>query len=118
MASVATFITSGLWHEWLLSVVFYPDSEDGKCSPICYTPGFGRNTLFFFWNSVLIGLEYAIGSAAIFQMLRKHLPLTVTSLMVASLALPVAHWFTNDYVRSDFFDDGHIGFPMIVRLSE
>jgi len=116
VASVATFIASGLFHEWLLTLVFHPESDDGECSPICYTPGFGRNTLFFLWCAFFIGLEYAIGSAAVFQVLRNNLPLTVVSLMVVSLALPVAHWFTNDYVRSDFFIDCQTGFPIIVRV--
>mmetsp|Transcript_542 Transcript_542/g.1187 ORF Transcript_542/g.1187 Transcript_542/m.1187 type:complete len:468 (-) Transcript_542:301-1704(-) len=115
-ASLATFLASGIFHEWLLSVVFYPDSEDGTCSPICYTPGYGRTSLFFVWNAILIGFEYAVGGAAIFQLFRKHLPLTVVSLMVTSTALPVAHWFTNDYVRSDYFNDAQAGFPFIVKV--
>lgn len=117
-ASTATFIASGVFHEWLLSIVFYSDSEDGSCSPICYSPGYGRNTLFFVWNSILIGLEYAIGGAAIFQLCRKHLPITLVSLMVASTALPTVHWFTNDYVRSDYFRDAGIGFPLIIRMTD
>ena len=64
----------------------------------------------------MIGLEYAIGGAAIFQLFKKNLPVTLVSLLVASTALPMAHWFTNDYVRSDFFEDAQIGFPLIVRV--
>ncbi|KAL3810513.1 hypothetical protein ACHAXA_005655 [Cyclostephanos tholiformis] len=116
VASVATFIVSGLFHEWLLSVAFQPEGEDGVCYSACYYPGYGRNTLFFVWNALLIGLEYAIGGAAIFQIIRAHLPLMVVSLLVASTALPTAHWFTNDYVRSDFFNDTLIGFPAIIRV--
>jgi len=97
-------------------VVFYPDSEDGTCSPICYQVGYGRNTLFFIWNAILIGLEHAIGGNVLFKLFNKHLPATAISLMVASTALPMAHWFTNDYVRTDFFKDGQIGFPLIVRV--
>lgn len=115
-ASVTSFIASGLFHEWLLSVVFYPDSEDGTCSPICYQVGYGRNTLFFIWNAILIGLEHAISGNVLFKLFNKHLPATAISLMVASTALPMAHWFTNDYVRTDFFKDGQIGFPLIVRV--
>jgi hypothetical protein len=66
----------------------------------------------------VIALEHAIGGAAIFQLIRAHLPLTVVSLLVAITALPAAHWFTNDYVRSDFFYDAVIGFPMIVRVQD
>lgn len=97
-------------------VVFQPEGEGGVCYPVCYLPGYGRNTLFFLWNAIVIGLEYAIGGAAMFQLIRAHLPLTVVSLLVASTALPAAHWFTNDYVRSDFFHDTLIGFPTIVRV--
>ncbi len=66
----------------------------------------------------MIALEYAIGGAAIFQLFRAHLPLMAVSLLVALTALPTAHWFTNDYVRSDFFHDTVIGFPMIVRVHD
>jgi hypothetical protein len=99
-------------------VVFYPDYDDGSCSPLCYLPGYGRNTLFFLWNAIIISIEYAIGGFAVFQLCRAHLPLQLVSLMVAATALPMAHWFTNDYVRSDFFSDAQIGFPLIVRVSD
>ena len=97
-------------------VVFQPDGEDGGCNPVCYYPGYGRNPLFFVWNALVIASEYAIGGAAIFQLIRAHLPLTVVSLLVALTSLPAVHWFTNDYVRSDFFYDAVIGFPMIVQV--
>jgi len=118
-ATVATFFASGIFHEWVLSVVFYPDSEEhtGSCfPPYCYTPGYGRNSLFFVWNGILIGLEYVIGGAVIFQLCKKHLPVTAVSLLVASTALPMAHWFSNDYIRTDFFNDSQIGFPIVVRV--
>ncbi len=119
-AAASTFLASGLFHEWLLSVMLYQDHDShGDCTPpSCFRPGYGRNTLFFVWNAMLIGLEYAIGSAAIFQMLKANLPTTVLSLLIASTGLPVAHWFTNDYVRTDFFNDGQIGWPMIIRLDD
>ena len=113
-------MASGFFHEWLLSVTLYPDHDSaGECSPpSCFRPGYGRNTLFFVWNASLIGIEYAIAGAAVFKLLKKHLPPTIISLLVASTALPVAHWFTNDYVRTDFFHDGQLGWPMIIRLDE
>ena len=85
---------------------------------MCYIPGYGRTTLFFVWNAIVIGLEYAIGGAAVFQGMKKRLPLTVVSLLVCSTALPTVHWFTNDYSQSDFFGDMQIGFPMIVSISK
>ncbi|KAL7545405.1 hypothetical protein ACHAWF_008754 [Thalassiosira exigua] len=119
VASLATFVASGLFHEWLLMITLHYDVDEGSGSctpPNCFIPGYGRNTLFFVWNTLLISLEYALGGAAVFQLAKKHVPLTLLSLMVTSTALPVAHWFTNDYVRSDFFKDVQLGFPIVVRL--
>lgn len=92
-------------------VVFLPDDPPSLNS---HRPIYGQNTAFFIWNAIIIGLEYSIGSAALFQLLRSNLPATFLSLLVASTALPMAHWFTSDYVRSDFFHDGQIGFPLVV----
>jgi len=119
-AATAAFLASGFFHEWLLSVVLYPDYDSvGDCAPpTCFQPGYGRNTLFFVWNAGLIGIEYALSGAAIFKLLKKHLPPVIVSLLVTSTALPVAHWFTNDYVRTDFFHDGQLGWPIIIRLDE
>eukprot|EP01082_Thalassiosira_pseudonana_P012475 g11148.t1 g11148 contig5:209700-211461(+) len=120
VASTAAFIASGVFHEWLLSIVFFSAEDDlvgDSCiPPRCYRPGYGRNTLFFIWNAIIIGFEYAIGGAALFQLLKKHLPLILLSLLVSATALPFAHLFTNDYVRSDFFKDGQIGFPLAVII--
>ena len=66
----------------------------------------------------MIGFEYAFAGAALFKLVKQNLPVTAVSLLVASTALPVTHWFTNDYVRTDFFKDGQIGFPLIVRVSD
>lgn len=118
-AATAAFLASGFFHEWLLGVTLYPDYDSLNCTPpTCFQPGYGRNTLFFVWNAILIGIEYAVGGAAVFKMLKTHLNRTIFSLLVTATALPVAHWFTNDYVRSDFFLDGQLGWPIIVRLDE
>ncbi len=104
-----------------LKVLFSPEYnelEGDACTPpSCYRPGFGRSTLFFIWNAIIIGMEYLIGGAAIFQMLKRHLPPVIVSILVSSLGLPMGHWFMNDYVRSDYFEDGQLGFPLIVRVS-
>ena len=49
----------------------------------------------------------------IFQVLKNNLPPVIVSLLVTLTALPMAHWFTFDYVKDDFFHDGQIGFPMV-----
>ena len=89
---------------------FSPD----PLQPHSYSPIYGRSTTFFVWNAIIIGLEHMVGGAKIFQLLKNNLPRIAVSLLVSLTALPMAHWFTFDYVKSDFFHDGQIGFPMIV----
>mmetsp|Transcript_23540 Transcript_23540/g.49700 ORF Transcript_23540/g.49700 Transcript_23540/m.49700 type:complete len:461 (-) Transcript_23540:21-1403(-) len=119
-ASTATFIASGIFHEWILAVLFSPEYNelegDACIPPSCYRPGFGRSTLFFIWNAIIIAMEYLIGGAAIFQLAKRHLPSVIVSILVSSLGLPMGHWFMNDYVRSDYFEDGQLGFPLVVRV--
>ena len=110
---MAAFLASGLFHEWLLSITLSPDYDHGGRT---FSPGHGRNTLFFVWNAILISIEYVVGGAAVFKSLKQRLPQTMISLLVTSTALPVAHWFTNDYVRTGFFHDGQLGWPIIIRL--
>jgi hypothetical protein len=66
------------------------------------------------WNAIIIALEYSIGGAVVFQLMKNNLHPTVLSLFVSLTALPMAHWFTHDYVKSDFFHDGQIAFPMVI----
>lgn len=95
----------------LYLVIFLPDDTSVQPS---HKPTYGQATAFFVWNSIIIALEYSIGGAVVFQVMRNNLPPTVLSLFVSLTALPMAHWFTHDYVKSDFFHDGQIAFPMLV----
>ena len=36
-------------------------------------------------------------------------------LIVVCLGIPIAHWFLQPYIISDFFLHGHVAIPMIVR---
>lgn len=94
-----------------LSVLHFSDDSS---QPHPYSPTYGQSTAFFVWNAIIIGLEHMIGGATIFQLIKNNLPRTAVSLLVSFTALPMAHWFTFDYVKSDFFRDGQIGFPMVV----
>ena len=115
-AAVAAFVASGIFHEWLLTVVFYPDDGQEEChEPTCYRPAHGRNVVFFLWNTILIGLEYMTAGSAAWRSLKGTLPKVIISLLVSLTALPFAHWFTHDYVRTDFFHDSSIGFPIIIK---
>lgn len=118
-AAIAAFLFSGLFHEYILSALFYfPNDEidsSGQCQH-CYVPSYGRNVIFFLINAFIIAAEHKVGGASIFAWIKSNLPIPMVSLLVVSTALPFAHFFTADYILSDYFLHGRIGFPLIVSL--
>jgi hypothetical protein len=118
MAVLATFLASGLFHEWLNHHVFA--ITDPKCysmdhfSPACLTPTFGGSIGFMIWQAVLVALEWRIGNWLIFSYVAK-MP-SVQSISIILIGLPLAHWFCEPYIRSDFFAHGQFAFPMILRV--
>ncbi len=81
-----------------------------------FQPRLGINTLFFLWNAMIIMAEYLLGDAWIFKKLKSVLPRPILTILVISTAMPVAHWFTHPYSKSDFLVHGETVFPMIKRL--
>jgi len=118
-AATAAFLSSGLFHEFILSAIFYvPKYELGPSdqSKHYYVPTYGRNLVFFLINAFIIAAEHKFGGAPAFAWIKTNLPIPVVSLLVVSTALPFAHLFTADYILSDYFVHGKIGFPLIVSL--
>lgn len=120
IAALCTFAASGLIHEWVLSVVFTivegQKNENGEC-PSCYVPNIcGRHMLFFFWNAVLIGVEYGLRDTYVVRWVSSKLARPVISLLVVLMALPVGHLFTDYYRDGGLFSDGHVAFLMFVRV--
>ena len=118
-AATIAFSCSGLFHEFILSAIFYAHryerDANGECT-LCYVPSYGRNLVFFLINAIIIAAEHKVGGASIFQWIKTNLPIPLVSLLVVGTALPFAHLFTADYILSDYFVHGNIGFPMIVPL--
>lgn len=106
-------------HPWLWKEFFVLCLECTR-GKIVYATGisplFNHILALDVYFQVQISMEYAIGGLVIFKNIHAHLPLTIVSLLVVATALPAAHWFMNDYIRSDFFQDMAIGFPIIVRV--
>ena len=118
-AATLAFSCSGLFHEFILSAIFYVHhyerDANGECR-LCYVPSYGHNLVFFLINAIIIAAEHKVGGASIFQWIKVNLPIPLVSLLVVGTALPFAHLFTADYILSDYFVHGKIGFPMIVNL--
>jgi hypothetical protein len=120
VAVTCTFLASGLMHEWLLLAVFTVlphqlDETTGICHDDCFTTVFGGAIVFFLWQALVIMVELAIGHWQIFHVLSKTLPAPVRTFLVICLGIPFTHFFTEPYVRSNFFTSGQMGLPMILR---
>eukprot|EP00586_Coscinodiscus_wailesii_P001647 CAMPEP_0172485318 /NCGR_PEP_ID=MMETSP1066-20121228/13326_1 /TAXON_ID=671091 /ORGANISM="Coscinodiscus wailesii, Strain CCMP2513" /LENGTH=61 /DNA_ID=CAMNT_0013250521 /DNA_START=1143 /DNA_END=1325 /DNA_ORIENTATION=+ len=59
---------------------------------------------FFMWNAIIVGAEQVVGKWWVFQRAGKILPQPLVTFLVLMTALPVTHWFTGDYVKSDYFE--------------
>ena len=119
LAAVAAFVASGVLHEYILMLMSLSILADAG-SPEKYTtfvPLYGNQFCFFAWNGMLMALEYIILRWSISSKVTlPNLPNLLRSMLVILMALPVAHWFTDEYVRSGFFAHYVVGFPIISRL--
>ncbi len=107
LAVFATFIGSGLFHEWLLPGTM-PD----------YPHTHGLAIAFFLWNAILVAVEMMIGArlARWFASVIPFIPRPLITIAVICMGLPVGHWFLDSYMRSDLFMHGQFCFPMILSI--
>lgn len=115
VAMLATFFVSGMVHEHVCTVIqmkykLYP----GIALP--YEPYYGRHLAFFAWNGFVVLLEHALSPLPVFQWMKANLPKRVISALVLLTVIPISHWFTDEYIRSGFYSDYSMGFPLILYL--
>ncbi|VEU37554.1 unnamed protein product [Pseudo-nitzschia multistriata] len=120
-AVISTFLASGIFHEWLLLMVF-PNRfvggnqhHDGSEKNI-YRLEFGGTTIFFLWQAMLIGFEMTLGKSQLFQRISRWVPRPLKTAFVVGTGIPLAHFFLEPYVRSDFFRHGAPGLPMVILI--
>jgi Membrane bound O-acyl transferase family len=122
VAVVATFVASGIFHEWLLWAIFTNtngqlDPVTGECLSSCYRPTHGSALLFFLWQAVLIALELMVGRTAFFRYLGKTLPQPIKTSLIVAMGLPIAHYFMEPYFECGFFfPHAQPGLPMILKI--
>jgi hypothetical protein len=104
LAVIATFLVSGIIHEYVNLVLFFDRGIQFEWKQI----------LFFSWNGFLILLEYAVGGTYLFQWISKNLPSVLVTTMVVSTALPLAHFFTGAWIKGGYFDAVMIAEPLVV----
>lgn len=110
---VATFLVSGILHEYVNHVMFFEAASDSNSDATSIYRCTWKQIMFFGWNAVLILLEYTIGHWTIFAWTAK-LPRMLRSLLVLCCALPMAHLFTGDWIRRGYFDAIAMAEPIIV----
>ena len=106
-AVIASFFVSGIWHEWILHILSFD---------IAYTPSYGRTTLFFVFNGLLVIIEQLTKGWKIITLMKKFLPKPIITFMVILCVLPVTHWFCDEYRNIGYLESVSTGFP-IFKLS-
>mmetsp|Transcript_10210 Transcript_10210/g.11313 ORF Transcript_10210/g.11313 Transcript_10210/m.11313 type:complete len:420 (-) Transcript_10210:12-1271(-) len=106
LSVLATFIVSGILHEYINYVFFSNFSMILKY----------KNIYFFGWNGLLILGQHTFGNLKIFRVLNEHLPRCLSSFLVILSALPLAQFFTGDWIKHGYFDHVNVCLPSIVRI--
>jgi hypothetical protein len=113
-AVLATFVVSGIIHEYVNYVMFTGQGNGGDLIQRSSYRFTWKQMLFFGWNGILILLEYSIGHWAIFRWMSKRLPQIVVTALVLCCALPLAHLFTGDWIKNGYFDAVYLAEPIVV----
>lgn len=108
-ASLAAFVASGLFHEWIVHVM----SFKRDCEETCYNPLIGSNAAFFVWNAGVIMVETLLRRNVYVEKIGRYIPRLGITFLVVMTSLPVAHWFADPYIRQGFFDHYQQGYPML-----
>ena len=106
LSVVAAFLASGLFHEWILPVVF-ADTPSLRI---------GTTSLFFLWQGVVISLEYTVGHWPWVAKMVQLLPGPVRTSLVILMGVPLGHWFCDGFVHTNFFEHGHISLVAILPV--
>lgn len=114
VASLAVFISSGLFHEWMVHFVLLYGNHPSLSQDVLL----GSNTKFFLWNFGLVVAESLLSAS---PKVMKHtkkvsLPTSLIGFLVVMTAAPAGHWFTGPYIKGNFFLDYEATLPLIRKL--
>eukprot|EP01082_Thalassiosira_pseudonana_P015071 g13379.t1 g13379 contig8:554464-557723(-) len=116
VASLAVFVMSGLFHEWLVHVVILynrPLADEIAASGDVLL---GSNTAFFVWNFVVIVSERLLAGRESIKSIGMMMPRLLVTFCIIMTSLPFAHWFGNPYLKGQFFDDYERCIPLIRKV--
>lgn len=129
VASLAVFVGSGAFHEWLVHACFVygRDDEDDDDDyrrrdgggGTTGTVRIGSQTAFFVWNFVVIAIErHGVSKNGTLARLFGKVPKSLVPPLIVMTSLPVAHWFRDPYMYGGFFRDYERCIPMIRRIDD
>jgi hypothetical protein len=119
VAAFGTFVVSGFIHEYVLWTMTFRSQHS-------YQPQYGNQFVFFLWNGIVLLLERYLRRRIqmnphrypVMVWMQKHLPRPIQTTFVLLTVLPIAHLFTDEYIRSSFYNDAAWGFPILVYLGK
>lgn len=106
-SSLATFVVSGLMHEWIIHAAFVyhrtniPEGAYYKPSNIVL----GTNFLFFAYGMVPVAIEKSLSKVDWIKSVGTKLPRPLKTLLVVMTSLPLAFWFAGPYFHGRLFLD-------------
>lgn len=112
-ALTLTFVSSGLFHEWLMKIIFAPLPQDldanGNCvSPKCFNLTHGSALAFFTWIAFIISMEFKFIPKYCFRT-----PVVTYKFLVSALTSLGGIFFLDPYIHTRFFNEGFVGYFMI-----
>ena len=111
----ATFLVSGLLHEYIWSFIFYLHTSNGAGAHRFY-PTHGKSMLFFAYNAFVMTMEKTIGHWPLFRIVSNRCPSPLTAMLVLLTALPCSHLFTGDLIAGGYFSDFAVALPLTIRV--
>ena len=121
MAIGLAFFVSGLLHDFTWAIVFYPHSTDtcrtcDVCPATCFTPKPFKVTAFFLYCGLCMLLERQV--VAKYTTFTQALPTILVAQLVLLTGLPVAHWYTGDWLVGGMFRDFSTAVFLVRRINE
>lgn len=116
LAAFATFVASGCLHEYVLLMMSLRGGVPNNPTGEPFVPSYGRQWIFFTWNGAVLLVEHALQGTAVIRFLQNNLPKPARTALVLLTVIPIAHFFTDEYVNSCFYSDISMGFPLIVKI--
>ena len=122
-ATLATFLASGLLHEYVWALLFFRTTQDQKENPgcdDCFQPVYGKSLVFFGWCCMLLIVEESPFGKWLFvetvaPTLRRYLPAPVFgALLVFLIGCPIVHLFTECLVHGKYFEHFYLAMPILV----